>query len=111
MSGSVGHIFPGDSSGYVSQLPSFSLHRNRGATKTRLLWYCTTLSLTLSASAVSVLLLHLLAWGSVWRDASPFTKGFGARLSTQVLPGMLMVHLVSTSHPSLFLYFSFESEV
>lgn len=77
----------------------------------RLLWYCTTLSLTLSASAVSVLLLHLLAWGSVWRDASPFTKGFGAGLSTQVLPGMLMVHLVSTSHQSLFLYFSFKSEV
>lgn len=34
--GSVGHIFPGDSSGYVSQLPSFSSCRNGGVTKTAL---------------------------------------------------------------------------
>lgn len=62
--GSAGHIFPGDSSGYVSHLPSFSSHRHGGVTKIRLLWYCTTLGLTLyyyNASALSVLLLHLLA--------------------------------------------------
>lgn len=91
--GSVGPIFPGGSSGYVSQLPSFSLYRNGGVTKTKLLWYCTTLGLTLSPSVLSVLLLHLLTWGNVWRDPSLFTKGFGAGLTMQVLPGILMVHL------------------
>lgn len=100
--GSVGHIFPGDSSGYVSQLPSFFLYRNGGVTKTKLLWYCTTLGLTLSASALSVLLLHLITWGNVWRNASLFMKGFGAGLTTQVLPGILMVHLgVFTLYPLL----------
>lgn len=60
--GSGGHIFPGDSPGYVCQLPSFASHRNGGSTETKPLWYCTTLSLTLSASALSVSLLHLLTW-------------------------------------------------
>lgn len=100
--GSVGHIFLGDSSGYVSQLPSFSLYRNGGVTKTRLLWYCITLGLTLSASALSVLLLHVFTCGNVWRDASLFTKGFGAGLTTQVLPGILMADLgVFTLYPLL----------
>lgn len=90
------------SSGCVSQLPSFSSRRNGGVTTTRLVWYCTTLGLTLPACALSVLLLHLLTWESVWRDASLFTKGFGAGLTTQVLPGMLMVHLgVFTLYPLL----------
>lgn len=61
-----------------------------------------------------MLLLHLLTWENVWKDASLFTKGFGAGLTTQVLPGILIVrlggvYLVSASHQNVFLYFNLEN--